>query len=219
MTRLLVLLLAVAGVALAAPLAQAQMSTSLTLQSSVPDDPIVSGTRVTFSGMATLVTDALVILNTQGVPVYYEVESAPAWATVTIAPQNDVFPVHPHPGSPSYVAARQFTVIVDGASAGPDGEVGQIVIRAVAAPSAPMARYAAAALSVPIRFDAGEAECHDAPAEAHAALPADEEAQAEAPPLTTQSSASTPVAVPLAAIGGFAAVGTGVGLLLRHRFR
>ena len=226
------LLALLAGTVLAAPLAQAQSSSTLVLAMPAAEDPLPAGGRLVLGGTATFTADLLVYGNTQGVPVTYTVSNAPAWASVVVSPQTDVFPVMVGAASPSYTVSRAFTVLVDGAPTGPDNEIGTIEITATATPTMQGSRAATARLNTPVRFDAGEEACEDHAAVEQVAYAyvtpgataptADAEADADATAqddttTTVQSTSTTPIALPAAAILGFGAVGAGVGLLLRRR--
>lgn len=212
---------------LAVPLAQAQFNTSLVLSAAPPEAPLLAGGRLSYGGTATFTADVLVFGNTQGVPVTYTVTQAPEWATVVVSPQSDVFPVMLQP-TLAQSASRPFTVLVDGAPVGPDGALGLIEVTATATPTMPGGKAATAKVAVPIRFDAGDAPCpeHDdvqaAFAIIDASMPTPDAAQEDAEAsedgtTTVQSGSATPLALPAAAVLGFAAVGAGVGLVLRRR--
>lgn len=227
MTRaLLVLLLLSGGIALAAPLAEAQVLGSvLTLSVAPGDEPIVEGGRLILYGTLTFTGDVTAVGNVNGIPVTYVVADAPAWATVVVSPSSDVLPV-PFPSGPglSYTVTRMFTIIVDAGHGGVDGDVGAIEVVASANPSMPASSKPSAKALTPIRYEAAQDDCPE-PAVVAAPAPAPEHETATAAPAraetggttTVQSSAATPLALPIAAVAGFGAVGAGAGLLLRRR--
>lgn len=211
--------LGLVAVALTAPHAQAQFSTSMALLVAPAEEALVEGGRLVLSGTMVFTADQLAMLNTNGIPLKYSVVGAPAWATVTVSPSSDLIPVNAAPGPyVSWTATRVFSIVVDGDLDGIDGDVGLIEIAAVATPTAPQGRPTSAQTTIPVRFDAVDEPC-DLPHEtvaAPAATPIEDEASK---PVVIQSSAATPLAMPLAAVAGFGAVGAGVGLLVRRRLR
>jgi hypothetical protein len=229
------LLALLAGTALAVPLAQAQLNSAMTLALVPPNMPLYAGGRLVLEGTMTYTADNTALLNTNGIPLTYAVTNAPAWATVTVSPQTDVIPVYPGLASPSFTVSRVFTIIVDGASHGADGEVAAIEITATANPTAPASKSATARATTPVRYELGPDEaCEehgiehvayayitpDAPAPAtEAEAPDASDAPEDGTTTTVQSGSTTPIALPAAAVLGFGAVGAVVGLLLRRRAR
>lgn len=227
MKRPLALLLTAASL-LSVPLAQAQFSSALMLAVAPPEEAVLAGERLTFGGTATFTADVLVIGNVQGVPVTYTVSNSPEWATVVVSPQADVFPVSAPGMGLSQMVSRSFSIIVDAAPTGPDGAIGTIEITATAQPTMPMGKPATAKVSTPVRFDAGDEPCpeHEAIQTAYAFIEPDLAPPQDASPdseaqddgtTTVQSTTTTPIALPAAAVLGFGAVGAGVGLFLRKR--
>lgn len=211
-----------ASLALLAPLADAQQQSTLTLQLYALDKALDGDTTATTSAAVTYVADATVLLNTAGIPVAHQVTKAPAWATVTVSPSHDVFPVTLQPGV-SYVMTRAFTITITVARDAPQDAIGLIEITSVVTPTMFAAKYATAKAQLPIHVINTLAPCEPAtnatatpetPSPTQASIPTSTEPQ----PVHVQSAApATTMPTSAMALGGFAAVGAGVGFVLRRR--
>lgn len=208
------LLAALAGLVLVAMPAEAQQTATLTLTMSPPERALTADEpQVTLQGVAVYTADATAYLALVGIPVSYHVTKAPAWASVTISPATDVFPV-PSTPSPTYSAARAFTVVVNADPNAVGEAIDQIEITATTA-AAIAGKSTTGKNTVPIRLMmATEEPCdveHPLPAETQPA------AAEPAPEVQVQSSAATPVATRWIVVAGFGLVGAGIGLVLRRR--
>lgn len=219
------LLVALAGLALAAPLVSAQQSASLTIYAETPSE-IISGTPTTVAGTAIFTADYTAILGVSGIPVAYSISAMPEWATVVISPSSDVFPMPSTPGfGLSYTAARQFQVTIMTSHDLPAWQTGLIEITATTE-AATLGRSAVAKTTIPVT--AGPSHCPEAPLEAATEgaappLAAPEESPTAAPSeggeVTVQQAATSPVSTPWLVVAAFGLVGASVGIVLRQRMR
>lgn len=215
MNRLL-LFLGFVGLALATPLAAAQSGSTVSLTLSPVVEYLTHEAASYTPGSITFSTSMVsAATNTNGWTVIYTVAKQPAWAIVTVSPSTDI--LHSFLSlSPTMVVTKSFTI---GIEVDPNyfGEaIDQVEIVATVVPSAAVAgQIVSAKSSLSVHALTDDAHCEDAATATVAAAPADE----EAPETVTIQSAAPPTSpVPYVAIGGFAAVGAGVGLLLRRRF-
>lgn len=213
--------------------AQAQMSSSLVVTLTSAEEPVREGSSVVLTGIATFTSDWTAALSLNGIPVTYTIDAVPAWASVVISPANDVFPP-PGPASGAtplaYSVTRAFTVTV---SASEELAADQTDVLEIAATSSPTqgGRVAVGKASALVSYDAPEAPCDTTDHEALLAM-AVEAANAyaetergdasstsgtEDDELSVQTGGATPLPLPWIAVGGFAALGALVGLLLRRR--
>lgn len=224
------LLVALAGLALGAPLAGAQQNASLTIHLQVPDEPVPRGAALHTTGIVTLTTDWTAFVSSpNGVPVTYSVTKAPAWASVVVSPATDVFPAPSHPPiGVAYSTQRQITITIAGAEQTTEPELGTIEIGATTSAGA-LGRSATALGSMIVKLAPVEepTPCpeHEALASQDAAATAPEPAiQASASPeeggeVTVQQAGASPVSTPWLVVGAFGLVGAGVGIVVRQRLR
>jgi hypothetical protein len=221
------LLIALAGLALATPLAAAQQSSSVTVQLVPPERPLSADKPSIATGTVFYVADLTAYASLSGIPVQYAVTRAPAWASVVVTPANDVFPV-PSTPSVTYVTARSITLTIAIAADAPAGAVDVIEITAMAG-AAPLGRSAEGLGSFLVTTAAAPrpTPCPDAPAAApeSATAPASPARGAEARvtpqeggEVTVQQAAASPVSTPWLVVGAFGLVGAGVGIVIRRRF-
>lgn len=229
--------LALAALAIVASLpapAAAQQQGSLVLMLQLPEG-LTPDATVSFLGTATLTVDYTAALAMTGIPVTYAVAEAPEWASVTIQPASDVFPPPSAAGPPgfAYTVTRTFQVVVSVADGPAEDAVAALLIDAWTTPSTVFGNSFYGSGATQVSFDAPDEpeECDhgltDAQlaalkAEAVEAYNAMEAAQREdeaSGEVTTQSTGASPVTMSGLAVGGFALVGAGVGLLLRRRLK
>lgn len=112
----IVLLAAFVGTALLAlaPTAEAQQQGSMTITLGTPEAVKPLQGSQTFTGQVTLTADYSGISGPVGIPVTYAVPNKPAWATVVISPQSDVFapPAGGVPGGAFYTSTKTITITV-----------------------------------------------------------------------------------------------------------
>lgn len=155
-TKSLILALVILGTALIAlaPTAQAQGSTTLTIVLSSPGQQVkpLQGS-ISFQGTATFVAESTAQSSFTGVQITYSVKSAPAWASVTISPQTDVFTFGstPTPGA-TVTGTKTFSVTVSASDQAPAFSPGPIEIQAVTS-TTPAFKAANGLGSVPIEAD------------------------------------------------------------------
>lgn len=234
---LLAAMLAIALVLL--PLASAQFGqrSQLTLSMSVPTQAITeAGAPLSFSGTVTFVGDATYYTQTNGIPISYVVTKQPAWATVIVSPATDVIPLPSTPTSVNVYGSRPFqvTVVLDPAQADqpdfPRRLTDQIEVTATAGWTM-FSGAASGKSAVPLVVSLPDVEpCHEVDTQAllteavdaYNAYQAQQEASSpstEPSDVTVQSTGASPVPLPYAAVGGFALVGAGIGLVLQRRLR
>ncbi|MEA3201664.1 MAG: hypothetical protein QOE90_3092 [Thermoplasmata archaeon] len=199
--RAILLLLALALLA-AAPVASAQKSGVITFNGRSPQGALHPGSAVDATYTATLVADATAYASTPGVPVHYAIAKAPAWATVTLSPSEDIFPTPVGVGalSPTYTAVRPLSVHF--AIAGDLPQEGRIMglVQIVAATSGSSMGTLTGSLSIPLMVDTGAAPC-------------------PAGTIATQDAGAVPTGPAMGAYGlaGLAAFGVGLAVALRAR--
>src|SRR5688572_3085699 len=87
MRKTTLLLIALAGLVLAAPLAQAQMHMSVSLYLEPPQERLTHDAATTTPGTATIVTDITAgYTSLNGATIQYAVAKAPAWLSVVVSP-------------------------------------------------------------------------------------------------------------------------------------
>lgn len=117
-----VLLAAFVGSALLAlvPAAEAQQSGSMTIALATPEPVKPLQGTVSFTGTVSLTADYTGVTGPVGIPVQYNAPNKPAWATVVINPQQDVFSAPSGaPGSASYTVTKTITVTVSASGDAP----------------------------------------------------------------------------------------------------
>lgn len=215
MNRLL-LFVGIVGLALTTPLAAAQSGSTAALVLSPPMEYLTHETASWTAGTITYSTSmASAALNTNGWTVVYTVAKQPEWAIVTISPSSDILHSFISP-SPTMVISKTFNI---GIEVDPNyfGEaIDQIEIIATVIPSAAATQQIVSTKSsMSVHALTDEDHCENAATAAIAPAPVKEEAPET---VTIQSASPATSPVPYVAIGGFAAVGAGIGLLLRRRF-
>jgi hypothetical protein len=234
MRPLLALAAALAFAAFLPAPAEAQSQSQLTIAMNAPAEVFNADTTVvSFSGITTYTGDPLQYTQLNGIPISYEVTKSPAWLSVTVSPASDVIPV----GTPSGVTITAARVFVVTAILDPDFEgedVDQIEVT-VMQPASTLVSGASAKNAVPVVADvtaeepcpegahadlltlAGEAA--DAYNAEQAQMRDEETTDGSSDEVSVQDTAVKPLSLPWLAVGGFALVGAGVGLVLRRRLR
>jgi hypothetical protein len=195
---------------------------SIVISLAPPTDALsAEKTKVEFAGKVTYVGDPTSMLNLHGVPVQYKITQAPAWAAVTVSPGSDVIQLTTQ-GTTTTGSAHFTVTVFAGADAVPSSEVGIIEITATVIPSAPLTPPKSASGQAPVQFYVPP---HEDGCEEHATVAA---LFAEAPAAAPKEESGDDLHVQTAgvapagtwyAVGGFALVGAGVGLMLRRRLK
>lgn len=206
--------------------AQSQGSVTVML-GSLEDAFTEEGQTLTFTGIVTLVADVTAHTSTTGIPVQYTVTKQPDWATVVVSPASDVF-TFGAPTGLSVQASKSFTVTVALADTPEDDVSDQVEIAAQTSP-APFGASFTGKGATPIVYDAPDEPCpgHDIVTSADWASLAVEAAdaynehhaakQGKGEEVSVQTGGATSLSTPWIVVAGFAAVGAGVGLVLRRR--
>lgn len=233
MRTLLLVFSALAIVALLPGPAAAQQQGAMTI-SLVTPETLAPGSVVTFNGLATITVDITGMTATNGIPVTYSIAQIPAWATAVISPQSDVFPTPMgFPAGASYTVTKPFIVTII-ANEGPAFDTTDILQLAATTSPGPFGQSIHGKGAVAVSYDApdepGDCLEHgltDAQIAAlsstavkawndHEDAKANEDADGE---VTVQNVGASPIPIAGAAVGGFAVLGAGVGLLMRRKFR
>ena len=232
MRRLAPLLLA--GLLLAAlPSAQAQWvgpQYNIVLTLTPPSESFTENhTKIVLDGRIDYTGDPLSALNLYGVPVTYSVTKVPAWLSATVSPAHDVIVLTM---GQTVTGSRTFQVTLIASPGALDRSVVDTVeVTATVYPTTPSTPPKSAAVSVPVQYLASPQHDHDEgePCAEHEtasfflrsprddALGAPEEGAGD--DLTVQTGGAVAPVGTWYAVGGFALVGAGVGLMLRRRFR
>lgn len=226
MNRTLLTSLLLGGLLLAASPAHAQMfGSNTTLRIEPPTDTFHAfGQMQTVPGALEFVADATAMANLQGIPFEIHVTRLPAWLNVAVTPATGILPISPGV-SPTVYAVAPFEVtmtITDDLQRGQLTD--QVELQAIVAPPAPY-KGSSGKVNFPVVLDIPEEDpaCDNHTLVAYATLlpgdagqdvPAEDEGA-----VTVQSTQASAVPLSTMAIGGFALVGAGVGLVLRRKFR
>lgn len=227
MRYILPLLIALAGLALAAPAsAQGFGQAAAVLTITPPQHDLQRAEPLVVEGTIHFTGDLVHALNLHGIPVEYKVTYAPPWASVLVTPGNDVIPLHAGP-SPTVQGTRPLTVSILLSDAIHPGQIGVIEVVATLRPQQPGASAFSVSASIPVRVEGHPDDCPEyagttdssvAPATVdplaqQAAAPVSANEQ----PLYVQTGGATPMNTAWYAIGGFGLVGAGVGFVLWRR--
>lgn len=211
--------------------AQAQQAGALIVTLQPPEAALTEDGPLTFLGTVTLTVDYTAYTSISGIPVQYTVTKQPAWATVVVSPSSDVFSLGPYPGpSASMTMTKQITIIVNAASDDLDQDLTDLIeITATTTPGL-LGKAFTGKGSTPITYDAPEEPCAEHAGMTHeqmAALAVEaadtynayqrEQQAGSSEDVTVQNAAASTIPMPWVAVGGFALVGAGIGLVLRRR--
>ena len=227
--RTALLLLVLAGLALASPGAQAQApflsQYNVTLAIVPPTEALMEDAPLlVVDGVIQFVGDATYLLAIGGIPVEYEVTQAPAWLTVVASPSNDVL----QPGQPGangqVTTAKSFSLSLHLAEKVESSRVDVVEITATVRPASPGAASRSVSATVPVAVHVPEEEgepCpdHFAAKAVFGPAPAAQEPAAapEEEPLVVQSGGAVVPASTWGAIGAFGLAGAGAGFAIWRR--
>lgn len=227
--RTILLLLALAGLALASPAsAQGIGQAAGILTITPPKVDLREGIPLLVDGVIEFRGDAYHALNMQGVPVEYKVTIAPEWAAVTVSPANDVISLNVN--GPQVTGARPLVVSILLSDQALIGDVGTVEVTATFRPQAPGSAPFSVSAGIPVRASSehgddclehikaqqaastsstsSSADTFGAPA----AAPSTEEQ-----PLYVQTGGADTTGKAWYAIAGFGLVGAGVGFVMWRR--
>lgn len=198
---------------LVVPAAQAQfVNAAMTLEATAPESVFgPDAEQQTAPAQAKYVADLTAYTNLVGVPVTFTVTEAPEWLAVTPSPATAVFTSSTP--SQAFFSMVPFKVIMTLDPAFEGEAIGEVEITAATMVQSPQ-KPAIATMKIPVQAIVPTEEACD---ETHALLAAEEPATEEPQTVTVQNAGVQTLASP-AALGGFALVGAGVGLVLRKRF-
>lgn len=211
--------------------AVAQQSGAVIVFLQAPEEVVTDGQSIVIAGVVTLTVDITAFTEITGIPVEYAVTGAPAWASVVVSPANDVFPIgYGAPTGVAYTVTRQIMVTLTAAESMPEDLTDVIEITATTSPGL-LGRSFTGKGSTIVAYDAPEEPCPEHAGMTHeqmAAMAVDaanaynaqqrEEQTGTSDDVTVQNASASPVPMPWVAVGGFALVGAGVGLVLRRKY-